>query len=344
MKKLLPILAIFTINIIASNAQIRVTDIKPNKENIFPFVTTPSKIISENINQYLSVAYLENADLSTNDPFQFVKKNSTFYGYNHFKNSIPVITLSIDSEFCGSYCEGATEYVNFDQGNGQLITLKDLLEPNKVEALNKILNQKVRKEIQQFIQQIPDLKNLKKDDIEFYTNQRSIYEECLEYVDIYKLYDYGYKYHFSNDSIYFERGRCSNRAMRALDDLGRFVIGFSKKEIHPYLSTYGNNLYTNQPRKMTDISEKIFTGKVGNYPIKGILDKYSRETYWYEKTKKLIKIDKQIDDEKFKLNENDNNNKHTATFLLKRHENKLIGTWNKVNSNNYLPVEINFKL
>jgi hypothetical protein len=47
---------------------------------------------------------------------------------------------------------------------------------------------------------------------------------------------------FWKDKLTFVAGRCSNHAMRALDDLGSHVVEFSYKELEKYWSPYAKNL------------------------------------------------------------------------------------------------------
>ena len=347
MKKICLIIFIISCNLV--NAQYKIQNLPTKEEDRFPLVSTSDKVIEENINLYLHSKFLEKVYQSTKNPLEGIIKDdgnrrAYFHEYEVNKNTIPVLSLSILSEYCGAYCEESYEYSNFDLNNGSIITINDLIDHNKAETLTKILNNKIRKEINDFILNIPKNNQIDKEDIQFYTDQREIYNECLNNINLYKINDNGFDFYLSNDSIYLQRGRCSNHAMRALDELGNFTIGFSKTEIAPYLSEYGKNLYRNLPRKMTDIKEKIFTGTIGKYPIKGIITNYNSGYYWYERTKKLIDIDFTNEDGKIIIKENNKDYNNIATFILKQKDHQLIGTWSKINSNESLPVEINFNL
>lgn len=330
-----------------TDAQYQVNSIHSKEDDTFPIVSISDKKIEENINHYLHSTYLETVNVSSKNPFEKIIKKSEsrtkyFHDFTVNKNTIPVLSLSFLTEYCGAYCEEYFEFANFDLSNGYVITIDDLIDQNSSKQLTQILNNKIRNEISDFIKKIPKINQINQQDIDYYNDQKEIYKDCLENIDLYQLSDNGFNYYISNDSIYFQRGRCSNHASRALDELGNFTYGFTKKEIEPFLSEYGKNLYGNQPRKMTDFKEKIFAGKIGKYPIKGVINQNNSGFYWYERFKQLIEIDFVYENQEIIINEKNYNNNTTATFKLKQINNQFIGSWKKTNTKENFPVEIHF--
>lgn len=107
---------------------------------------------------------------------------------------------------------------------------------------------------------------------------------------------------------------------------------------------------------MTSFGDKVFEGKIDKYPIKGIFEiinedsssksNYFSGLYWYDKIKEPILIHGKILNGEYILEEYGSNKdiKPTAIFRLRRKNNQLIGTWQKVDNKNSLPVTINFTL
>ena len=333
-----------------------------DKTNQFPYVLLPDKAIQEKVNNYLHVSYLETVADSSKNPFYKTSNQKTFYQNSAYfddvsllKSNLPLFTISFFVEYCGAYCEGSNEKLSFDISNGNLITSKELIAENKRNDLVTTLNKNIETQIAEFVAEIPNLKTIKDQDTKImFKEQLDLYENCLGDINIYNLDSY--KMYFRNDSVIFERDRCSAHVNRAIDDLGNFEIKFSKKQITPYLSIYGKNLFGNQNRKMTTLSNKFFEGRIDKYPIKGIIqdvyknsdsnDYYFSGMYWYDKIKTPIQISGKIINGEYIIEEfgGDEFYEPTASFYLNRNNDELIGTWKQPNKNKILNTKLKFGL
>lgn len=237
--KLFLIINCLLINFCIAQVQLKILT-SENGEDKFPYLLLNNKKAQDNNNTYLHAKYLKVVPDTSKNPFRKTSTGSLYYlNYAYFEDvnlitsKYPLTTVSFFTEFCGAYCEGSTNYFSFDLNNGNLITSSDLIDPNKTDLLANKLNKTVEKQVKDFIKTIPKPNSNKdSDDNELYNEQLSIYENCLEYINFYDLKSY--EMFIENDSIIFNRGRCSNHASRAADDLGQFRIGLSTKEISPF--------------------------------------------------------------------------------------------------------------
>ena len=231
----------FTINVITESNPIH------NKQVYeFPFLKGNADI-SKKINTTIINNLLE-LDLTEKHNSIFEKvwatednpiPNFTFLKYkiNSLTNNLYSVTFN--TEGCGAYCEEFSSSYNFDTSSGEIIHLDALLnQKGKKELLDLLSNQK-RKTITDYLFKLKNEKTSKKDSkminqsIELYTN-------CLESLP-FKTLDY-FDLKILKDAIILTSNRCSNHAVRALDDLGDFEYKFKKNELNSFFNTIGKKI------------------------------------------------------------------------------------------------------
>jgi hypothetical protein len=353
------LLIIISSKFYSQNLDVKITNLKPSKEeSIFPEVKCETKPrIEEKLNLFLQLEYLSHL------PGKFVKnpfENATYssnrtgitslFDWKVNKKAGNILSLTISGESTGAYSEGFEYYENFDLRNGNSIKMRDFFAKNRSDDLAKKLNLVVKKTIANFLKEIKPTKNKKisKVNEETFADQVLLYESCLEGVLEYKL-DY-YKFYFTKTGITFVRERCSNHAMRAIDDLDSYSVTMSNKQIDAYLTIYGRNLIQNKSENSNTNSPdgKIFKGKINNkYPITAIIKNINDDgsiemKYWYDKVKEPIEWSGNFTKNHFSISEtNFENNTSTAIIEADFIENKkIIGTWTNESTKEVLKLEL----
>lgn len=248
----------------AVHADTLVVDTLPFKDGTLPYVSSANKAVAAKINAVIYQDVLEmpapkSLRAGIKNVSEEVNGSLSDMGYEVWRNDGKVLSLKIDGEGCGAYCEDNTWYYNFDAANGDKITTTSIFTPRGLAALNKKLLllrvARIDKEIARLNQQAKAEKSKKSGYGEDSTFEDAIalYEECRErFADetdnenTHILYS---QIRLEKASIVFIRERCSNHAMRALDELDRYENRFKLKDIALYLNAYGSQLLMLKPVK-----------------------------------------------------------------------------------------------
>lgn len=356
MKKCLLFILISTI-CFSQQKNVRVSNLKPQSENYnFPVVSFPSKPLIENkINIFLQVSELEYIPGSGKNPFQLASTATNsyqnfvyFYEWKKLETPQNILSLSIDGEASGAYPEGFSEWKNFDLRTGNHINNQDIFKPDSTGTIEKIINKNVGDKIQGFLDEIKSHSDHDHDENE----QIRMYEECLESVKDGKL---AYtKFFFGKDRLTIVRERCSNHAMRALDDLGSYEIALPYKDIQQYLSAYGKNLLSESEKavRQNTAENKLYKGKIDQrYPITLLIKQIYEDGsfsafYWYDKNKKLIEWTGSLRNSHISVTENDYYSEELKKWIPKASieadvkGNKIVGTWQDYQTKKYLNLEL----
>lgn len=348
---------LYSVQVISQNSEIDITVLKPTTgENKFPVVTyNIEPKIEDKINTLLQLKNLRHLPNHYKaNPFEKVEyspDNSVsvmFYGFQKIITPKNILSIIINGEATGSYTESFESYYNFDLRTGNVINLTDFLTEDGIKQITKKLNLKVKKEINNFL---VHLDKTSEDDI--INGQLNIYTNCLENIEHNSIESY--TYYFKKNGITFIRGRCSNHAMRALDDLGQFEISFSYNELKIFLSEYGSGLLNqkNQICKVKSQSGKFYKGKIDNkYPItvffisKVYTDESLSMSYWYDKYKTPIKWNGKLTNNHFSLIEYDYYDEEKNKWVLKAKiqadliNDTIIGTWTNLETKEILKIKL----
>ena len=212
-------------------------------KQIFEFpVLNGKKNITDNINRQLIQSLFDiNVKSDYKKVFQIAWatkessiNNLSFLNYKINALNEQLYSVTFYTEGCGAYCEEYEQSYNFDIKSGNKIILDSLFTlTGKKKFLKNISNQK-SKEINNYITWLEkEQKSKENQSIELYrTCLKSLPFKSLEYID----------FKIKKDSIILASDRCSNHAMRALDNLGDYTFPFHKSDLNILLNDYGKNL------------------------------------------------------------------------------------------------------
>jgi len=332
---------------------VTIGNLPPKTEDFnFPLVSYAQHPTIENkINTFLQVDQLEHIPGSEGSPSKLILSGKTsysnyvyFYSWEKMETPENILSIAIDGEATGAYSEGFSIWKNFDLRTGNIINPKDLFQPNSIKLVENLIQKSIRKEINDF------LVSLKSEATpsEEVADQISIYEEC--YTD-YKLENIGF--YFNKDKIRFIAGRCSNHAMRAVDELGDHVVDVSYKDLDKYWSPFAKNLLSGSEKvDKTSVDHQLYKGKIdGKYPITVLIDQIYDDgsfsaKYWYDKNKKLIEWSGKLKGNHISVIENDYYSEETSQWIVKAlveadlQGNKITGTWQDDKTKKYLKLEL----
>lgn len=351
-------------NSIIQSEDVTVRDLSPVADkNKFPLVNlSKNKDVENKINTTLQLEQLEHLPgVFKKNPFEKVTYGHdngmggsvNFYEYTQNSTISNILSLTLKGEGTGAYSENFDYYYNFDLRTGNKILLQQLFTEDGLNNLTQLLNQRVKKEIDDYLAKLQKPTNNQKiteEDSTALDDEEGMYEECLGSVMDYKP-EY-YSFNFTHDSIVFERERCSNHAMRALDELDKFDISLSFKELKSYLSVYGENLLNNSNTAIETQSPegKLYKGFIdGKYPISAMIgdiydDGSFSMNYWYNKTKIPITWNGSFANQHFSLTESKDQGdssievaKIEANWVNNK---KIIGTWTNAKTKQVLKLEL----
>ncbi|REC48016.1 hypothetical protein [Chryseobacterium pennipullorum] len=343
----------------SQHKNLKISNLQPKTDDsVFPVVSYEhNRKVENKINTFLQVDQLEHVPGAEGNPFKLVSSGTTSYSnyiyfYNWEKLSTPdhILTIGIHGEASGAYPEEFSDWKNFDLRTGNFINAEDLFRPDAIQTVEGIIQKKVKKRISDFLAKLKSDKNRTEETEE----QIGIYEGCFTEHTL-----EGIRYYFGKDKMTFVAGRCSNHAMRALDELGSHEIVLPYKEFEKYWSPYLKNLISGSDRiEKTSFRNKLYKGNIdGKYPITVLVTRFYPDhdqsgisafqaEYWYDKTKKLIKWDGQLKGNHILITENDHYDDTTSQWIPRAFikadmdGNKISGTWQDAKTKKYLTLEL----
>lgn len=361
--KFLKLICFIFLSIICFGQQknVKISDLQPVSESTkFPFVSYPEKpLVAEKINTFLQVSNLEFIPGTKENPFDKTQNKKTSYGgylgfYDWKKQQTPqnILTLQLSGESSGAYSEEFINWANFDLRTGNLINIQDILTPNGIKFIEKKANSDVKNKILKFLKDIKARNSTSKEGKEFRDDQILIYEDCLKFTETSNIYWYDFQ--FAKDSLVLVRSRCSNHAMRALDDLGTYLIPFSYKELEPYFSDFGKSLILGKGNitKIENPQFKLYKGLIdGKFLIHFLVNEIQEDhslsiTYWYNSQNKPINLRGEFLHNHFSMVEDDYYKEEKGIWIPRANieadleGDKIIGTWQDYKTKKYLKLEL----
>lgn len=189
-----------------------------------------------------------------------------------------VLSLGFEGEGCGAYCESYSLHTAFDTRSGRLLAAQELLTPAGLRAITRRVDaaeaQRLRTTLAA-LRRASQAKALPRDDADTLDAQLAMYEECqarltgpdrlpAEPPDPGTL-------RVTEGQLVFGRGRCSNHAARAIDDLGDFDHAVPLAELAPHWSPYGRALALGEGRAeppLLHATLQVFRGRIdGRIPV-----------------------------------------------------------------------------
>ena len=222
-----------------------------------PYVSSPSPDIARRINDVLYLGLLElPAPLAAGSTFEppdgVLPMGTSSVEYKILRNDDRVLTISAGVEGCGAYCESATQDFNFDATNGRVLALDELFTSRGLRDLAL----RLRKERERrYAAQIRTLKqtlaaqhghHAKAADVEDTQQRLDFNEACLDEQKAREpaseaLPDVDFTLP-AGQGVVITAGRCSNHAVRALDDVDAVSLAIAPADLSPWMTPYGKAL------------------------------------------------------------------------------------------------------
>ncbi|MBP1167282.1 MULTISPECIES: hypothetical protein [unclassified Chryseobacterium] len=333
--------------------KVKISNLQPKTEDtVFPVVSYSENPRVENkINTFLQVDQLEYVPGSGGNPFKLASTATNsysnyvyFYSWDKIETPKNILSIAINGEASGAYPEEFADWKNFDLRTGNYINPEDLFQAESFKTINGLIQKRIQKRVGDFLNQLKSEKNPSEET----PDQIALYEDCFTEYTL-----NGIKIFFEKDKLTFVAGRCSNHAMRALDDLGSHKIEFSYKELDKYWSSYAKNLISGSEKtEITSLNNKLYKGKIdGKYSITVLISQVYDDgsfsaKYWYDKNKKLIEWNGKIKGNHISIIENDYYSEETNQWVFKAlveadlQGRKIIGTWQDEKTKKYLTLEL----
>jgi hypothetical protein len=220
-----------------------------------------------------------------------------------------VLSLALEGEGCGAYCENFDDKRLFDLRDGRSLVLGDLLTPEGFAAVGRRLDAERRAAYRKQLRELEHVAKAtataaKKDaDADEDTGNRiAMNKDCLEQVDSqpstpWWLASEGFALD-GRGGITVTKGRCSNHASRALDDVDEVTISIPSAELHGLLTPYGLSVVQQQgdaPAPPPGFDGRELHGRVGGAAVTMKFEPFKdgAETagwYFYDKYRTLIKL------------------------------------------------------
>lgn len=282
-------------------------------------------------------------------------QGSSDFSFSVLRNDDRVLALEVDAEGCGAYCENYSRQYNFDATTGRSIAASDIFTPAGGAALLK------RNLTKRMVEYRIAIAGLNKDAIAYRKKHRittpwpqprpdtkqdeeelriastiAMYEDCLE-----SMPEYGKYYRLTEiplridgESITFLYGRCSNHAMRALDDVGDQRVAYKSADLATYFTAYGKYLMMNGPQAAprVDPYRQILKGRVGQAAITlHLSERYSDDSlsgiYFYDKYRKPIALSGRVTGDVIELTESESSDTLKPLIRATIQGDKLEGLW-----------------
>jgi hypothetical protein len=282
--------------------------------------------------------------------------NSDF-SFSVLRNDDRILALEINAEGCGAYCENYSTQYNFDVATGRMIFASDIFTPAGGATL---LKQNLAKRLTEYSTAIAGLNrdaaaNRKKkgvaapwpqprpdgeqdDEEERIVSTIGMYESCMEsmrspdYGKYYKLADTSLK--IEGKSVTFMYGRCSNHALRALDDVDDQKVTYRIADLAPYFTAYGKYLLMSGPQAAprAEPYRQILQGRVGQAAITLQLsgrndDNSLSGSYFYDKYRKPIALSGKVNGNVIELTESESSDTPKPLIRATIRSDKLEGQW-----------------
>lgn len=212
----------------------------------FPWVRTDDAKVADRINQFLFIDTFEalpparaSDGLRGIDAQNWQRVQALSYAV--LRNDARVLSLRIEGEGCGAYCENFSTGHAFDAATGRHLSPGDLFT---AEGLADIARKVQANNAARLRKEIAALNGKSRSKDEDREDKAALYTDCLESRQdpAYRQIERMGRMEIDAKGVLFTQGRCSNHAMRALDDLDVFSTRFTPAQLEPWLTAYGRAL------------------------------------------------------------------------------------------------------
>jgi len=274
-------------------------------------------------------------------------------GFTVGRNDARVLSLAINHEGCGAYCEEWTDSVHFSAVTGAAFTSEDIIFPEARRTIVRMVQQQRTREYTALLKQLREQRRTlpatgapaKAKEAQADLDERiGFNEQCLAGAteasnDAARDGDDSFGYLKlsipDSDSVAFVAERCSNHGMRALDDVGDVTWRISNDKLRSYLSAYGLAVFfgDDAPAMPPTLAGQILHGRIGSAPITLRLSKERDSSsvtavYFYDKYRRPIALSGTREGQRLQLS-NGKEGADLETFELNSQGNGYSGVWHK---------------
>jgi hypothetical protein len=258
-----------------------------------------------------------------------------------------LLALGFSGESCGAYCEDFSATHLFDLRDGREVSLGDLLSVDGFAAVGRRVDAERRRAYQK---QLRELRAQRKaapaggDDDD--GDRVAFNQTCLEEVTSEPSTPW---WLVGEDvapdgqgGLVLTKGRCSNHAMRALDDVGEIVTRISAADLEPWLTAYGRAVLRHEgdAPPPSGFGQRELHGRLAGLPITmmlGPLREHAQEDgrYAYDKYRTPIPLRVNRDGSQVHAVER---SAGAGSFDLTIAGGSLVGTWADKDGRKRLPA------
>ncbi|AZN36612.1 hypothetical protein [Iodobacter ciconiae] len=279
-----------------------------------PYVAGGSDVASR-INDALYLAVIGIATpLKSGKTFPLTEGSGELNGmasldFNVQRNDGRILSLDIEAEGCGAYCEAYVRSYSFDAATGRALSAIDLFTPGGLSVVAKeVLVERKRsysEEIKSLKRQQAELKRkkAKADDLADIDERIDFNKRCLEREKENQqsspqqdVLSYA-RFSLPQNKAVFTTGRCSAHVNRALDDVGDISLAILPKDLTALLNPYGKFLLLGQAAAVPadSLFAQVLHGKIGSAAITMRLEIPNGDgsfsgVYFYDKYRKVIAL------------------------------------------------------
>jgi hypothetical protein len=262
-----------------------------------------------------------------------------------------LLSLFFSGEGCGAYCEDFATTRIFDLRDGRELSLGDLLTVDGFAAVGRRVDAERRRA---YLKQVRELQALRKtarkgakgeeDDDE---DRRTLAEDCLKQVETQpSTPDRLVNEVFAIDGrggLVLSLGRCSNHAMRALDDVGELTVAIPPADLKASLTPYGLAVAQQEgdaPAPPATFDRRELHGRLGGMPVTMKLEPLregveTRGWYAYDKYRAPIELSVRQEGGEVRATER---TESQGRFELRPAGGSLAGTWSDKDDRKQLAV------
>lgn len=216
-------------------------------------VQNSNKQSAEKINDSLSIDFLDiNRKKIKKSIFENVWGTSkdgiipmSDVSYKVLYNAGNILSLAIEAEGCGAYCEHFTRYYCFHTKTGKKIRITDLLTKRGIQLLSDSIVLRKQNILKKKLLEIEDSLSsaaviADNDSKEYFLQMKELYENCLAATDFIN-FEYT-EFYIIKSKMYFILNRCSAHYNRAIDELDVFILAFTINDWKQFFTSAASKL------------------------------------------------------------------------------------------------------
>lgn len=328
---------------------------------VMPYVTSSRKDVAARINDELYMSLIgipAPAAAGADFELTIAADDSALQGISSLdfepaRDDEHILSIAVNQEGCGAYCENDTAHYHFDATTGHPFTAADVIAS---AARREVVKRMDREAVRRYREMLKTLRadlalQIKtgkpsqpggsvddtKERIEL--NERCLQEALDRQQDQARNLDEDFRYLAmaipDDQGVSFRRERCSNHASRALDDVSDVDLPVPNAQLRGMLTDYGRFLFFGGDRPKGALAPfgLFLHGRIGQSPIALRIahengSQQVSAVYYYDKYRRPIALTGSADGDKFTLT-TANTDRNPETFELVRHGATFAGQWRK---------------